>query len=65
MLDGDETPAQTLGPASQAVVVVAAPVLSTEGPVAAVTVDGLAGAAGAQLLRQTHGVEPALFSAAL
>lgn len=65
MLDGDETLAQTLRLASQTVVVIAAPVLSADGLVAAVTIDGITGAAGAQLLHQTHRVKQTLFFTAL
>lgn len=60
MLDGDESSAQTLCLASPTVVVIAATILSTDGLVAAVTIDGIAGAAGAQLLHQTHRVKQAL-----
>lgn len=61
MLDEDERLAQTLRPASQAVVGVGATVFAAHGLVGAVTVDGVAGAAGAQLLHHTHSVEEALF----
>lgn len=60
MLDGDGGLAQTLGLASDAVVGVGAAVLAAHGLVGAVALDGIAGAAGVQLLHETHGVEETL-----
>lgn len=61
MPDGDEGLAQTLRFTSNAVVGVGVAVLAAHGFVGAVTLDGIAGAAGVQLFHQTHGVEEAVF----
>lgn len=58
--DGDGGLAETLGLASRAVVGVGAAVLAAHGLVGAVALDGIAGAAGGQLLDQAHGVEETL-----
>lgn len=60
MLDGDEGLAQTLRLASNAVVGVGAAVLAAHGLVGAIALDGVAGAAGVQLLHETHSVEETL-----
>lgn len=60
MLDEDEDLVHTLGPASVAVVDVGVAVPAAHGLVGAVALDGVAGAAGAQLFHQTHGVEETL-----
>lgn len=61
MLDGDEGLGQTLRLPSSAVVGVRAAVLAAHGPVGGVTLDGVAGAAGAQLFHHTHRIEQTLF----
>lgn len=61
MLDGDQGLAQTLLLASSTVVGVGAAVPAAHGLVGAVTLDGVAGAAGVQLFYQTHGVVETLF----
>lgn len=61
MLDGDEGLGQALRLSSRAVVGVCAAVLVAHGPVGGVTLDGVAGAAGAQLFHYTHRVEQTLF----
>lgn len=60
MLDGDENLAQALRLAPNAVVGVGLAVLAAQGLVGAVALDGIAGAAGVQLLHQTHSVEETL-----
>ncbi len=57
MLDGDEGLAQALCLASDTVVGIGVAVLPAHRLVAAVTLDGIAGAVGAQLFHQTHRVE--------
>lgn len=60
MLDGDEALAQTLRLAPHALVGVGVAILAAHRLVGAVAFDGVAGAAGAQLLHQAHGVEETL-----
>lgn len=60
MPDGDVAPAQALGLLPLALVGVGVSVAAAHGLVGAVALDGLAGAAGAQLLHQAHGVEQTL-----
>lgn len=61
VLDGDEGLGQALRLSSHAVVGVRAAVLAAHGPVSGVALDGVAGAAGAQLFHHTHRVEQTLF----
>lgn len=63
MLDGQRRPAEALGFAPHAVVGVGASVSSALRLVAAVALDGVAGASGAGRLHHTHGVEQTLLLA--
>lgn len=65
MLDGDVDLAETLRLASEAVVGVGAAVLATHRLVGTVALDGVAGAAGIQLLHETHRVEETLLFAVI
>ena len=60
MLDGDEALTQTLCLAPQTVIGVGAAILAAHRFVGAVTVDGITGAARAQLFHQAHSVEETL-----